>query len=65
MDQLQGWCLEAFPSMADRLPALVEACLDWHQAEGKRRKDWTAALRSWIRKEAQMEQQRRGAGGRR
>ena len=26
----------------------VEACLDWHRAAGKRKKDWVATCRVWI-----------------
>lgn len=36
---------------AERLLAYEEACLDWFRGAGKRKKDWPATVRSWIRKD--------------
>jgi hypothetical protein len=54
------WCLEhpaeagALGEGGEGVRHAVNACLDWHRANGKRRKDWEAAVRNWIRKEATL-----------
>jgi DNA-binding transcriptional ArsR family regulator len=32
----------------------LEACVDWHRANGRRRSDWQATARNWLRKSAQL-----------
>jgi DNA-binding transcriptional ArsR family regulator len=39
----------------------LDACLDWHRANGRRRVDWQATARNWLRKAAQIGQQRASA----
>lgn len=72
MDDLRLWCEGAFPSLVDRLPDLVDGCLDWHRSNGRTRRNWTATFRSWVRKQAEIEHRRPpppgprfAAGGRR
>ena len=51
MGQLRVWCHSKMPSLLPRLDDLVERCLDWHRAEGRKRVDWVATCRNWLRKE--------------
>jgi DNA-binding transcriptional ArsR family regulator len=32
----------------------LDACVDWHRANGRRRVDWQATARNWLRKSAQL-----------
>jgi len=32
----------------------LDACVDWHRANGRRRADWQATARNWLRKSAQL-----------
>lgn len=56
---LAEWAREAYPALtrAD-LEEQVAACLDWHRANGKRRTDWMATLRNWVRKEERIRRER-------
>jgi hypothetical protein len=46
---------------ADQARRELEACLDWHRANGRSRVDWQATARNWLRKAAQIGQQRASA----
>jgi len=32
----------------------LDACVDWHRVNGRRRVDWQATARNWLRKSAQL-----------
>ncbi len=32
----------------------LDACVDWHRANGRRRADWQATARNWLRKSAEL-----------
>ena len=46
----RAWALQHAPQLADRIDAEVEAFRDWHS--GKRRVDWSARWRTWVREAA-------------
>jgi hypothetical protein len=50
---LMVWCKQKHPELAGkaRLRELVDACLDWHRANGRSCSSWLAACRGWIRRE--------------
>jgi hypothetical protein len=37
-----------------KLRRVLAECFDWHRARGKRRRDWDAAARNWLRKEQRI-----------
>jgi hypothetical protein len=51
---LSVWCKAKHPELATRarMRELVDACLDWHRANGRSCSSWLAACRGWIRREA-------------
>ena len=58
--ELHEWCRVTFGhalTTAD-LDDLSAECFDWYRANGKRRKDWVATVRNWIRKELRMRRER-------
>ena len=38
---------------AEQAQRELDACVDWHRANGRRRVDWQATARNWLRKSAQ------------
>ena len=55
-DQVRRWAERKARFALGRLLDLEEACLDHHRSTGnvKRIVDWPAAVRTWIRREAQF-----------
>ena len=57
-DSLASWCSKsADPAIRARAPRIFDleaACLDFHRANGNRKKitDWVAACRTWVRNDA-------------
>jgi hypothetical protein len=41
------------------LEAEVDKCLDWHRARGKKRVDWQATLRNWLKKTVEFQGERK------
>ena len=39
---------------AEQAQRELDACVDWHRANGRRRVDWQATARNWLRKSAQL-----------
>jgi hypothetical protein len=50
---IAAWCRSRFRSLTSRTVALEEACLDWARGKGVTRSDWSATVRTWIRKTAE------------
>lgn len=59
---LVSWTCEAEPSQAHRVEALVQECLDHFRGEGKKKHDWVATCRNWIRRDRQYREQRSNGG---
>lgn len=53
MAALAIWCRAKHPTLAGRLPALVEACLTYHRGRGNLMADWYACCQTWIMRENQ------------
>jgi DNA-binding transcriptional ArsR family regulator len=52
-DQLLAIACEAGLS-AEQARRELDACVDWHRANARRRADWQATARNWLRKSAQL-----------
>ena len=63
LNALLEWTCDAEPTQAHRVEALVQECLDHFRGEGKKKQDWIATCRNWIRRDRQYREQRGGARG--
>lgn len=50
---LLAWVRSKHPALEPRLRDLVDACLDYHRANGNHKADWLATCQTWIRNEAE------------
>lgn len=51
LEKLHTWALDKEPWAEHRVEHYAEACLDWFRGSGRRKTNWLAVVRGWIRKE--------------
>jgi hypothetical protein len=48
-ERVKAWCKARFPRKLKDLGDLWEECRDWHLSNGKKRNNWEATFRNWVR----------------